>query len=364
MIDCLMTSGAEILATQIASGLDPERFESILCSTRPSAPEHVAAARDAGVTVLELPRRSKFDLWQWRPLVRLLRSGSVDVLHAHKIGSNLWASIFSYLAHVPVLIAHEHTWSFEGKPLRRLVDRDLIARRADVVLAVSESDRDKMIGLEGMPAEKVRFVPNGIPDRPLGDGAALRAELGLHASVPVVGTVCGLRSQKAVEDTIEAVARLAPEHPDLCLLVVGDGPERNRLEREAAPLGARVRFLGRRPNAEMPDILAAMDVLVSSSTFEGTPLSILEWMAAGKAIVATAVGGVPAILEDGVHALLLPPRDPAALASVVGRLLADPDERRRLGEAARRRQQEEFRLTRTIRILERLYEDLYTAAVR
>ncbi len=107
-----------------------------------------------------------------------------------------------------------------------------------------------------------------------------------------------------------------------------------------------------------------MDVVVSSSTFEGTPLAVLEWMAAGKAIVATRVGGIPSIVEDGREALLVPPHDAAAVAAAVERLLSDPAERRRLGEAASRRQQAEFRLDRTVRILEDLYESLYASAAK
>ena len=125
MIDGLMTAGAETVATRIALGLDPSRFESIICSTRPSARHHVKAARAAGVEVLELGRKSKVDVWRWRPFVRLLRSGRVDVLHAHKFGSNLWAALLKPRSRLPLLIAHEHSWSYEGT-LRRVVDRRML----------------------------------------------------------------------------------------------------------------------------------------------------------------------------------------------------------------------------------------------
>jgi glycosyltransferase involved in cell wall biosynthesis len=359
IVDCLMTSGAEILATQIAAGLDTGRFESIVCSTRPSAPEHVAALRGQGTEVLELGRRSKLDVWRWWPLVRLLRSGRVDIVHAHKFGSNLWAAVLSPLADVPVLLAHEHTWSFAGQPLRRIVDREVITRASTAFLAVSESDRRKMIEIEGIPAEKIRFVPNGIPDQPPGDRRRARAELGIPPDAPVVGTVCALRPQKAVEIALAAVARLATEQPEVRFVVVGDGPERPRLERDAERLGVRVHFLGRRPNTEIPDLVAAMDVVVSSSRFEGTPLAVLEWMAAGRAIVATDVGGVPALIDDGVEGVLVPPLDAATLSAAIARLLGDPIERERLGSAARLRQQKEFRLEHTLDILQALYETLY-----
>jgi glycosyltransferase involved in cell wall biosynthesis len=345
----------------MALGLDPERFESIICSTRPSNRQHVKAARAEGVEVLELRRRSKFDVWRWRPLVQLLRSGRVDVVHAHKFGSNLWAALLKPRGRLPVLLAHEHSWSYEGR-LRRVVDRELIARRADAIVAVSPTDRQRMIELERIPPRKVVFIPNGIPDRPSGDADRVRSELGLRGSDWVVGTVCGLRPEKEVETALRALGRLAPNRPQLRFVVVGDGPERRWLERLAGELGVPTVFLGQRANEEVPALLAAMDVLVCSSRFEGMPLAVLEWMAAGKAIVASRVGGIPAILEDGEEALLVAPRDYVAFADAIACLLDDPAERRRLGDAAQRRQREQFRFDQTIAQLESLYHRLHSEA--
>jgi glycosyltransferase involved in cell wall biosynthesis len=145
--------------------------------------------------------------------------------------------------------------------------------------------------------------------------------------------------------------------------VVGEGPERGQLERLAAELGVQTLFLGRRQNREIPDLLAAMDVLVLSSRWEGMPLAVLEWMAAGKAIIASRVGGIPAIIEHGREGVLVPLRDYMAFSDEIARLLDDPLERRRLGEAAQRRQREEFRFERTMALLESLYKRLYRQAV-
>ncbi len=363
VVDTLMAAGAETVATRFALGLDPDRFERIICSTRPSPRREVEAARSAGAEVLELDRRSRLDVWRWLPLLRLLRSGRVDVVHAHKFGSNLWLALLTRLAHVPVFVAHEHSWSYEGK-LRRLADRRLIARQADAIVAVSPADRMRMIELERIPPQKVVFVPNGVPDAPAGDRRRARRELGIPLGAPVLGTVCGLRPEKELDTILRAVANLARRRTDLRFLVVGDGPERARLERVARELGAPAMFLGHRPNGEVPDLLAAMDILVCSSRFEGMPLAVLEWMAAGKAIVATRVGGIPSILEDGRQALLVPPRDHVALAEHVDRLLDDPAERRRLGRAAQRRQRAEFRLEHTLALLTSLYERLCAEAAR
>jgi glycosyltransferase involved in cell wall biosynthesis len=361
VIDGLMTAGAETVATRIAMGLDASRFESIICSTRPSASEHVAAARAKGIEVLELNRRSKIDVWRWRPLVRLLRSGEVDIVHAHKFGSNLWAALLTPRGPLPVLLAHEHSWSYEGT-LRRLIDRYVIARKARVMIAVSPTDRTRMIELERIPERKVVFVPNGIPDSPVGDRKRARCALNLGPSDPVVGTVCGLRPEKDLATVLRALTQIAAHRPTLRFVIVGDGPERRPLERLAADLGVPTLFLGHRPNNEVPDLLAAMDVLVCSSRFEGMPLAVLEWMAAGKAIVASRVGGIPSIVKHEEDAVLVPPRDDVAFANAIEHLLDDPAERRRLGEAARHRQRAEFRFERTLARLQALYQQVYEDA--
>jgi glycosyltransferase involved in cell wall biosynthesis len=362
VVDTLLAAGAETVATRIALGLDPNRFDSIICSTRRSPPQQVEAARAAGVEVLELRRRSRLDVWRWWPLLRLLRSGRIDVVHAHKFGSNLWLALLTRFAKVPVFVAHEHSWSYETAP-RRIADRELIARRANAVVAVSPIDRTRMIELEKIPPHKVVLIVNGIPDPPISDGGRVRQELNISPTAAVVGTVCGLRPEKELDTALRAVARLAPRRADLHVLIVGDGPERPRLERLARELGTPAKFLGYRPNAEVPDLLAAMDVVVLSSRFEGMPLAVLEWMAAGKAIVASRVGGIPAILEDGHEALLVPPRDYVAFADAIERLLEDPAERQRLGKAAQKRQHTEFRLDRTLSCVEELYELLHAEAV-
>jgi glycosyltransferase involved in cell wall biosynthesis len=221
-----------------------------------------------------------------------------------------------------------------------------------------------MIELERIQPEKIVYIPNGTPDRPTGRADAVRDELGLTPSNSVVGTVCGLRPEKELDTALRALGRLAPHRPELRFVVVGDGPERGRLERLADELGVPALFLGQRANDEMPDLLAAMDVLVLSSRFEGMPLAVLEWMAAGKAIVASRVGGIPALLKDGDEAALVPPRDYVTFADVIARLLDDPAERQRLGDAARRRQREQFRFDQTITRIEELYEKLHTEAKR
>jgi glycosyltransferase involved in cell wall biosynthesis len=359
-----VTGGAERLAAVVAMKLDPARFESVLCASRQTdEPLLDRELEEAGIGVLALGRRSTLDLLAWRPLVSLLRDG-VDVVHAHMFGSNVWGTVLGRLSGVPVVVAHEHTWSFQGRPLRRFLDRELVARWADVFVAVSGEDRRKMIEVERVDPAKIRLIPNGIPSPANGAVADVRAELGIEPGAPVLGIVCELRAQKALEVLFEAAAFLLPEFPTLKVLVAGDGPERAPLEEATRRLGVAdtVLFLGIR--RDVPAVLAAVDVAVLSSDYEGSPLSVMEYMAAAKPVVSTRVGGVPELVAEDVHGLLVQPRDPKALAEAVARLLRDPALAERLGAEGRQRQQREFSLEAMVHRIEDLYEELWLASGR
>jgi glycosyltransferase involved in cell wall biosynthesis len=374
LVDRLGTSGgAEKLALALTLRLDPERFDRTLVISRwgDHDPEGtaeravLAQLEEAGVGFVGLPRgghkANALRVGSWRPLVRLLRSGGVAVLHSHKFGSNLWGSVLGRASRVPAIVAHEHSWSYEGQWLRRRLDRDVIARCADCFVAVSREDRRRMIELEGIPPERIAFIPNGIPmptTRSVGD---VRGELGIAPGAPVVGSVGVLRSEKGMDVVVDAAERLVAEFPELRVLLVGDGPERAELERRIGAAGLReaVRVLGYR--RDVPDVLAAVDVAVSASEREGSPLSVLEYMEAARPIVATAVGGVPDLIEPGVSGLLVPRHDPAALADAVASLLRDPDRARELGKRARERSRREFDFQVTVDRVQELYERLLAA---
>jgi glycosyltransferase involved in cell wall biosynthesis len=362
LIDHLAASGgAETLAAAIAMGLDPTRFERTACATREADPAVVERLRAAGVDVFVLGRRRTLSMGPWLRIFGFLRRERIDVLHAHKFGSNVWGVLLGRLARVPVVIAHEHTWSYEGRPVRKLLDRHLVARGANLVVAVSRADRARMVTMERIPPGRVEVVPNGIPPLPEPSGRDVRAELGIAPAAPVVLAVGLLRPQKALDNLVHAATELAPAHPGLRMLIAGGGPEQASLEAlvRELDLGGTVTLLGSRD--DVPDLLAVADVAVNSSNFEGTPLAVLEYMAAGKAIVATSVGGIPDVITEGVEGVLVPPRDPQALAAAIGDLLEDPERRARLGAAARERQQRELTLDATVRRFEELYAELWQA---
>lgn len=382
LIDSLAVGGAEDFATQLSVHLDPERFQRVLCVSRwsdesaqtPGVIQAVDELEASGVELMALDRPREAQpgepLWTrvatlpaWRALLRRLRGG-VDVLHAHKFGSNVWGSVLGTLARTPVVVAHEQTWSYQGQPLRRFLDRELIGRRADAFVCVSELDRRRMIEIERIDPEKIVVIRNAVPAPPAPTGHDVRAELSIADGTPVIGAVCRLYPQKALDVFLRAAKIVAESVPALRGVIAGDGPERSRLEALARELGLdrSFVFLGRRD--DVPDVLAALDIAVLSSDFEGTPLALMECMEAGLPIVATRVGGVPEMIEDGVHGVLVEPQDPAALAGEIKALIADPHRARTLGDNARARRREEFAIEVAAKRIGGLYEELYARSSR
>ena len=233
-------------------------------------------------------------------------------------GSNAWGTVIGRLARVPVVVAHEHTWSFEGRPMRRFVDREVIGRGSTAFIAVSRDDQRKMIEIERVPADKILHVPNGISAPPPPTGADVRAELQIPAGAPVIGTVSVLRPQKALDVFIRASADLLRDDPDLRVLLAGDGPLRAELTELVHALGVQDRLLMLGYRSDAADVMATLDVAVSSSAFEGSPLAVMEYMESARPIVATRVGGVPDLIEDGVHGLLVEAGEAAALEARSG----------------------------------------------
>lgn len=362
--------GGERFAGEIAKRLDPERFAVTLCISRwprpglgAEAESSVQEVEDCGVRVLGLGRTSALALWDWRPLYELLRREETDVIHSHKFGSNAWASMIGTFARVPVLVAHEHSWSYEGDRIRQLVDRQLVGRCADAVIAVSSRDRKMMIEVERIPAEKIHLMPCGIPS---GDGAQpaeLRGELGIAAEAPLIGAVGGLRPEKAFGLLVAAAKRLRDERGDVHVVIAGDGPERHGLEAmiAAEEVEGTVHLLGYRD--DVPAVVSALDVAVCCSEREGSPLSVLEFMRAARPIVATDVGGIPDLIRDGEDGVLVPSGDPVALAAAIAKLLGDPEMAGQLGSSARLRQRQQFDLAGNIREIEGLYVTLAGASV-
>lgn len=378
MVDLIGTKGGgETMARLLAMRLDPDRFDRTLCVTRfdPKATgtslkelhDSLEELQDDGVHFLGLERDSRFVTAPWRELLSYMRRHRVDVMHTHKHGSNTWGAFLRPWSKVPVLIANEHGVTKEFPWRRVVLDGRLIAPRVDAFVAVCDADKRRFVDEIGIPAEKIRVIRNGIDAQsPHSDRATMRAELGIAPEAPVVGVISMLRPIKALDVLIDAAALLAPKHPNLTVLIVG-GPPRGQPEvtgqmqelANSRGVSKTVRFLGLRDDAT--DVLTAFDVAVLCSHREASPLAILEYMEAAKPVVATRVGGIPEMVQDGQTGDLVNPRDPAALAAAISGLLDDRDRAERYGAAGRRRRRSEFDINMTVRKFEDLYEELWRA---
>lgn len=328
--------GAERFATGLAIHMPRDRIEPWMCCTRRGDELAVRSLVDAGVRYVSLGRRAKWDVHRLLPLVTMLRRERFDVVHSHMFGSNVWSTVAGRACRVPVIIAHEHNWSYTGDRLRMWLDGHLISRFATCFVAVSEANRERMITLEGVRPEKIRVIPTAyVPHLGPSDGD-IRSDLRLAPDAQVIGVAAVMRKEKALEVMIDAHAMLVTRLPDVHLVIAGDGPCRPELEGQIRRLGieSSVHLLGRRHDVD--GILSKVDVGALSSDWEGSPLFVFECRAAKVPLVATAVGGVTELVQDGHTGLLVPPRDPWGLAAAIEHVLTDRVLSERLAEEAAR----------------------------
>lgn len=314
---------------------DRGRYDVSLCGLKGPEP----ATRwlgEQGIPVEHLGR-GRFDPRLAADIASLARRKGARVLHVHGYAAADFGRLAARLAGAR-LVLHEHFADPRMPAYQALADR-ILSPLTDAAIAVSGSTRDFLVRERHVPAARVRLIWNGAPldefaPVPHERALATRRALGLPDDAVVVGAIGRLNAQKGHAFLVDAAARLG-HLPKLRVLVAGDGDlmEPLRERAAAAGLGDRVVFAGHR--TDVPDVLGAVDVFCLSSLYEGTPLALFEAMAAGKAIVSTAVDGCREVLSDGDTALLVPPADATALAAALERVATSADLRDRLARRAR-----------------------------
>jgi 2-deoxystreptamine N-acetyl-D-glucosaminyltransferase/2-deoxystreptamine glucosyltransferase len=295
--------------------------------------------RGARVRRTGLPVARLRQLWALAALPAVLRAGPVDVVHAHQ-GEDLAALPLARLAarrHRCPLVVTVHCsvgHTLRGRAPRARLLRAVGARleraalrNADAVLVLTQRSA-AAARHDGVPADRVHVIPSGFDPALFGGPARPR-----HGR-PRIGYVGRLAPQKRADLLVEAFGRLTG---DAELVVVGDGPDRDLVARLAAasPAAGRIALRGFVEHAAVPGVLAGLDVLVLPSAYEEMGSVLVEAMAAGLPVVASAVGGIPEVVRDGRSGLLVPPGDAGALAAALDRLVADPALRARLAAGAR-----------------------------
>lgn len=336
--------GAQRLALDGWRGLDPTRYRPVLICARDEGPS-VAAARTMGVPVHVLGRlRGPRDWGAVVAVAAALRASGAAIVQTPLYSRVApYARLAARMAGLPLTIAHEHCRPLVPGRSRRLADRLLDRLPGQRYLAVSSADAAWLVR-QGIDPRRVAVLPNGIRLEAFGreDRSAARSALGLALDDLLLLTPARLHPQKRHADLLAAMVLLADCLPRPRLLCAGNGPLAVTLPALTAATGLadRVQFLGQRD--DLPRLYAACDLVVLSSDIEGHPLALLEAQAAGRAVVATRVGGVAEAVDDGSTALLVPPRDPAALALAIRNLIADPFRRARMGTAGQALARERF----------------------
>jgi glycosyltransferase involved in cell wall biosynthesis len=360
LLNTLDDASLNRLVLNLVRGLDQERYElyvGCLFGGGPLADE----LRRAGASVVNFEMQGYRDLGVISRVYRYIRCHDVQGVHTHILRADLVGWLASRLAGSHYLFATKHNLGYTAGQEKRAI-RNLLYYASlympDVVIIVSDWLRQRLARLPGLSDGRVVTIHNAIDaDYYFTPEArdACRRELGITAEMDIIGYLGRLVPGKGLETLIEAMPTILQAHPQVRLLLVGEGPLRDVLidlahDKGVAPL---VTFTGFR--ADVPRLLAALDLFVLPSLAEGLPLSLLEAMAAGKPAVATPVGGVLELIEDEVTGLLVRPSDPAALAMAILRLLEDKGLAERVRCQARFHVVERFRLDRMVQAYDALY---------
>ncbi|HEX7011763.1 MAG TPA: glycosyltransferase family 4 protein [Steroidobacteraceae bacterium] len=351
----LHIGGAEQVAACLSMNISPERFETSACYLKEPGIVAEQILR-GGVDLVPVPglvpgRRDYFTSLKLR---KLILERDIDVIHTHDIHGLIDGSICRSM--LPRL-RHVHTFHFGNYPHRRfrykLIERALW-RIPDALIAVGHAQAASISAAYGIPAERLRVIWNGVEDPAFDAAGAISVDA--PPDTPVIASISTLIPQKGLSHLLDAAALLRDWGERFVLLIAGDGGLKQPLheQAQALKLGEHVRFLGWVPQASRR-VLPKCDIFVQSSLWEAMSIVVLEAMAAGKPMVVTSVGENPHVVVNGETGLLVPPADPAALATALRSLLKDSLMRARLGAAARARYQDEF----TVRHMLSAHEDLY-----
>ena len=359
----------------LTAGMDPNRFTSWLVTGTENPDEGSLCdyARDRGIEPLVIPELlgqaslGLRDVIALCKLVGVIRRIRPHVVHTHTAKAGFLGRLAARITKVPIVVHTYHGHVLSGyfsqrkTKLLTMMERGL-ARFSDRLVAVSDQVRDDLVSFGVAHSGHFSVVPLGLDLAPMfsagSQRGALRTELDVAPDVPLIGIVGRLFPIKNHALFLETAAHLMTKHPDARFIVVGDGTLRAELEERAgrSDLAGHVFFTGWR--FDLPAIYTDLDVLVVSSRNEGTPVSAIEAMAAGCPVVATRVGGLPDLIDDGRTGILVDPDDATALSEAIDGVLTDQNRKSVLREAARADVEQRFMVSRLVSDMQDLYVEL------
>lgn len=358
--DSLTFGGVQKAMIELMEGLDRNVWRPALVHhpSRQLAPllDEASKLHVQHLEVPEMPLGVR-GLNQLPGFIKMLRREAPEVFHAHLSWplACKWALVGAVLSGIPRIVATEHLFLEVPYSRSARLQQRLIAKRAGKYIAVSEGIAGKLEAVFDIPARKIRLIPNGVRASVYENPPCPPELAGLtaHSTKAVILTVARLAEQKGNRYLIEAAAQV----PQAIFAIVGEGPEQHALEQQirSLGLGERVFLFGFR--SDIPYWLGCCAVFVLPSLYEGLPIVLLEAMAAGRPVIATAIPGNTEIVIQGVTGLLVPPKDPAALAAAIRSILADPAAAGWMGAAGRKVVLERFSAKNMVRSVEQVYAE-------
>jgi len=374
----LNVGGPALHVAYLTAGLAERGYDTTLVAgTLARGEESMASVAEARGVKIETLEELHREIEPWRDaraiirLARLIRRERPTILHTHtaKAGAvGRIAALLSGDARPPIIVHTFHGHVLRGyfNPFVSLAFRTLerwLAQTTTALIAVSPEVRDDLVRMRVAPASKFAVIRLGIElnERIASDEEARRETrrvMGIAPDAFVVGWVGRMTAVKRTDDVVRALRKLADRGVDAYLCLVGDGPDREHLERYAHELGVIKRCLFVGYQDDVSRFYNAIDVLLLPSVNEGTPVSVIEALAAERPAVATRVGGVPDVVRDGIDGFLVRPGDPDALAERLAELAADPERRARMGAEGRSRVLARYAVDRLVDDVDRLYRAL------
>ena len=312
--------------------------------------------RNAGIPLIELTVKNKFDLSIIRSLISLWAKDRPRIVHTHLYHAGIIGRLCAYSLNIHPVIVHQHGPEFSRTRLRSFMDR-ISSRLVTKYIVTCNAVLQVLYTRERIPINKIEIIYNGM-DFPAETKKSLPSNWPVPPNSLSICCVGRLTEAKGQHYLLDALSKLIVKYPNLYTVFLGEGPEKNNLIDMANQynLSSKVSFVGHINN--LKDWLPFFDIFVLPSEWEGISMAILEAMTYALPIITTSTGGNPEIILDGVNGLLTTPKDTDTLTSALESLITDPDQRRRIGEAGRARVMDEFDINKTIRRLDRLYKDL------
>ncbi len=318
--------------------------------------------RNAGIRVFDLKMKNRMNIRAIARLYRLLKREEITILHTHLIQADVCGFLAGKMAGVPVIISTKHNPDKFRKRFSICVWLDgIFSNHSDRVIAVSYAVKDFLIRWEKIHKHKFTVIHNGIDLEEFNIDADIpekKKELGINLSSQVVGSVGRFDEQKGYMFFLEAIPKILESVPDVKFIFVGDGPLQSKLEKLSRKLkvNRNVIFTGIR--RDIPEILSVMDIFVLPSIFEGFGIVLLEAMAMGRPVIASRVGGIPEIVAHGLTGVIVEPANPSGITSSVVKLLKNPMEAKRIGDAGRREVEKRFTAGAMARKIENVYDEI------